>query len=55
MRSRIFLLLLLATPAFGAYAGDAGYVPKAVDLLARDSSASAVTPKTNSWLASQIG
>lgn len=35
MRSRIFLLLLLATPAFGAYAGDAGYVPKAIDLLDR--------------------
>ena len=35
MRSRIFLLLLLAMPAFGAYAGDAGYVLKAVDLLDR--------------------
>ena len=35
MRSRIFLLLLLAMPAFGAQAGDAGYVPKAIDLLDR--------------------
>jgi hypothetical protein len=35
MRSRVFLLLLLAPPAIGAHAGDAGYVPKAIDLLDR--------------------
>ena len=35
MRSRIFLLLLLATPAFDAYPGDAGYVSKAIALLDR--------------------
>ena len=35
MRSRIFLLLLLAIPAFAAHAGDIGYVPKAIDLLDR--------------------
>lgn len=33
MQSRVFFLLLLATPACGAYAGDAGYVPKAIHLL----------------------
>ena len=35
MRSRIPLLFLLAMPAIAAHAGDAGYVPKAVDLLDR--------------------
>ena len=35
LRSRILLLLLLATPAIVAHAGDAGYVPKAIDLLER--------------------
>lgn len=35
MRSRIFLLLLLAIPAFATHAGDIGYVPKAIDLLDR--------------------
>ena len=39
MRSRVFLLLLLATLAFGAYAADAGYVPKAIDLLDRPAAA----------------
>lgn len=34
-RSRIFLLFLLATPVFAVHAGDAGYVPKAMDLLDR--------------------
>jgi hypothetical protein len=35
MRSRVFLVLLLAAPAFGAHAGDTDYVPKAIDLLDR--------------------
>ena len=34
-RRRIFLLILLAAPAFGVYAGEAGYVPRAIDLLDR--------------------
>ncbi len=34
-RSRILLLLLLATPAIFAHAGDAGYASRAVDLLDR--------------------
>jgi len=35
MRSRIVLLFLLATPAIAGHAGDAGYVPKSIDLLDR--------------------
>jgi hypothetical protein len=34
-RRRIFLLILLAAPAFGVHAGEAGYVPRAIDLLDR--------------------
>ena len=35
MRGRLLLLLLLAMPAIAAQASDAGYVPKAVDLIDR--------------------
>jgi hypothetical protein len=45
MRSRILLLFLLATSAFSARAGDAGYVPKATDLL--DRPAADAKPVTN--------
>jgi hypothetical protein len=35
LRSRILLLSLLAIPALAAQAGDAGFIPKAIDLLDR--------------------
>ena len=38
MRGRLLLLVLLSMPAIATHAGDAGYVPKAIELLDRPAS-----------------